>query len=409
MDVVAKIAQARFCGGCFVVAAILAACGRQEKNAPPDPSVSVRSASVAAAPAGARADATIPGAPPDRIASLRADGSGGERAGEVPDGPAAAEPEFEPERSLAPAEFLKAIRDALAANLDPVEVRQLLEGVPADPALLAELKALMNDPASGPALRGYAAEALVRAGTADSVEYVLDDLLAAFQAGDEERISLGLTALEAPTTPEGVEVLFDLLLRQGAYAGNAGKLPPEVLDALRKALLSYPDRELVGELAAQLYFDPDVLADKQAMWELFDGVSHPVMLAHLAARAYEENLAENAAQFLARLGKSDEQGVVQAVVQMSSNPSVPVDDAAGTLYQWSLQHPKDALPGLFIEYVTDSSRPSSERSIAAFGLAGTADPEFARQALDKALANETDPDVKLDLERALALIGSDPR
>ena len=62
-----------------------------------------------------------------------------------------------------------------------------------------------------------------------------------------------------------------------------------------------------------------------------------------------------------------------------------------------------------IEYGTDSSRPSSERSIAAFGLAGTADPEFARQALDKALANETDPDVKLDLERALALIGSDPR
>ena len=389
MKRVASLAGARFCGGCFAVAALLAACGRPEESAPP---VSVRSVSAPAAPATARADFT-----------------GGEREAAVPVGPEASEPGFEPAPSQAPNGFMQALRDAFAANLDPVEVRQLLERVPADPALLAELKALMVDPSADSALRGYAAEALVRAGTADSVEYVLDDLLAAFQTGDEERISLGLTALEAPTTPEGIEVLFDLLLGQGAYAGNAGQLPPEVLAALRKALLSCPDREMVGELAAQLYFDPDVLADKQAMWELFDGVSHPVMLARLAARAYEENLAENAAQFLARLGKSDEQGVVPAVVQMSSNPAVPADDAAEVLYQWSLQHPQDALPGLFIEYVTDSSRPSSERSIAAFGLAGTADPEFARQALGKALANETDPAVKMDLERALALIGQNPR
>lgn len=405
----ASMAGVRFCGGCFAVAAVLAACGRQEKSTPPIPPAPVVSA---AAP---RADANAAGAEPEEFVRdmqadvASADPSGGERDGSSPGEPEAAEPGFEPEPTLEPGEFLQAIRDALAVNLDPVEVRQLLERVPADPALLAELKALMDDPAADPALRGYAAEALVRAGTADAMEHVLDDLLAASRTGDEERFSLDLTALEAPTTTEGIEVLFDLLLGQGAYAGNAGGLSPEVLAALRKALLAYPDREMVGDLAAQLYFDPDVLADKQAMWELFDGVSHPVMLAQLAARAYEENLAENAAQFMERLGESDEQGVVQAVVRMASNPAVPADDAANALYQWSLRHPEDALPGLFMEYVTDSARPSLERSIAAFGLAGTADPEFAQQALEKALANETDPVVKLDLERALALIGSDPR
>ena len=389
MKRVASLAGARFCGGCFAVAALLAACGRPEESAPP---VSVRSVSAPAAPATARADFT-----------------GGEREAAVPVGPEASEPGFEPAPSQASNGFMQALRDAFAANLDPVEVRQLLERVPADPALLAELKALMVDPSADSALRGYAAEALVRAGTADSMEHVLDDLLSAGRAGDEERLNRGLAALEASTTIEGIEVLFDLLLGQGAYAGTAGELPPEVLGALRRALLAYPDREAVGELAAQLYFDPDVLADKDAMWELFDGVSHPAMLAQLAARAYEENLSEPAAQFMERLGESDEQGVVPAVVQMASNPSVPVDDAAAALYQWSLRHPDDALPGLFMEYMTDSARPSAERSVAAFGLAGTADPEFARQALAKALANETDPAVRMDLERALSLIGPNPR
>ncbi len=391
------MAGVRSCGGWLAVVAVLAACGRQEESAPPVPPVLAPVASAAAESADARAE--IAGA----------DFSGGDQEGAFPGEPEAAEPGFEPEPSLAPAEFLRVLREAIAANRDPVDVQQLLERVPADPALLAELKALMDDPATEPALRGYAAEALVRAGTANAMEHVLDDLLAASRAGDEERINLDLTALEAPTTLEGIEVLFDLLLGQGAYAGNAGELSPEVVGALRKALLACPDREAVGDLAAQLYFDPDVLADKQAMWELFDGVSHPAMLAQLAARAYEENLSENAAQFMERLGESDEQAVVQAVVQLSSNPAVPVDDVAGALYQWSLRHPEDALPGLFIEYVTDSSRPPSERSVAAFGLAGTADPEFARQALDKALAHETDPAVKMDLERALALIAPDPR
>lgn len=375
----------------MAVAAVLAACGRPEKSAPPIPPAPVVSA------ADPRADANASGAMPEEIVRAAhveiasSDDSVGERTGSSPD------------------DFLQAIRDALAANLDPVEVRQLLERVPSDPALRAELKALMDDPAADPALRGYAAEALVRAGTADAMEHVLDDLLAASQTGDEERLNRDLTALEAPTALEGIEVLFDLLLGQGAYAGNAGDLSPEVLGALRKALLAYPDRGAVGELATQLYFDPDVLADREAMWELFDGVSHPDMLAQLAARAYEENLSEPAAQFMERLGESDEQGVVPAVVQMASNPSVPVDDAAAALYQWSLRHPEDALPGLFMEYVADSTRPSFERSVAAFGLAGTADPEFARQALAKALANETDPAVRMDLERALSLIGPNPR
>lgn len=313
----------------------------------------------------------------------------------------------DPEVKLDPSEFLAQLRSAVAENMDPAEVRSILERVPQDPGLVRELQALLNDAGAGKALQGYAAEALMRAGTAESVQSVLDGLLAAVRADDSDRIDWLMSAMVAPTTTDGIHVLFDLLLGRGAYAQSAELLPPEVLAAARKALLMAPDREAVGNWAAQLYLDPEVMANTEAMWELFDGVSHPVMLAQLAARAYEENLPENASQFLARLGESGGQGVVPALVQMASGAAVPLDDAAAVLYDWSLGHPEDALPGLFIDYMSDSGRPPEQRSVAAFGLAGTADREFAKQALEKALDSETDPVVRTDLRTALSLLEMD--
>jgi len=101
------------------------------------------------------------------------------------------------------------------------------------------------------------------------------------------------------------------------------------------------------------------------------------------------------------------QGVVPAIVQMASGPAVPLDDAAAVLYDWSLGHPEDALPGLFIDYLSDSGRPPEQRSVAAFGLAGTADPVFAKRALEKVLDSETDPVVRTDLQTALSLLAQD--
>ncbi len=312
-----------------------------------------------------------------------------------------------PEEKLDPAQFLEALRSAVAGNMDPVEVQSILERVPQDPGLVRDLQAILNDVGAGKALQSYAAEALMRAGTPESVKSVLDGLLAAVRSGDSGRIDSLMAAMVVPTTTEGMHLLFDLLLGRGVYARSPEGLPPEVLAAARKALHMAPDREAVGNWAAQLYLDPEVMADVAAMWELFDGVSHPVMLAQLAARAYAENLPDNASPFLARLGESGGQGVVSAVIQMASAPAVPLDDAAAVLYDWSLGHPEDALPGLFIDYVSDSGLPPEQRSVAAFGLAGTADPEVAKQALEKALECETDPVVRTDLQTAISLLETD--
>lgn len=313
-----------------------------------------------------------------------------------------AKPELNEAQEASSGQFVAAVQEGLNRG-DSDAVQTLLKKARQDVALVGGLKTMVGESESGLAMQRYAAEALVRIGTADSVQFVLDQLLAADNAGDTERVDLLLAALEAPTTTAGMWALFDLLLGRGGYAQAQGSLPAEVASGIRKSLRAAPDRETVGKLAAELYLDPQVMTNSEAMWEL-DEVSSPVMLAELAGRAYKENRAENAAELLDRLGQSDDQGVVQAIVQMVPNQSVPLDDVGMALYNWSIRHPQEALPGLFLEYLTDSSRPPEQRSVAGFGLAGTTNRDNARAALEKALQSERDPIVQTNLQRALTVL-----
>lgn len=320
--------------------------------------------------------------------------------------PVVADKLVKPGTKLSADEFLATFRSAIARG-DVAGIKAVLERTPGDPGLADALKVMMNDPSADAAMQRYAAEALVRIGTVESVQYVLGQLLAAYRSSDTDRANLLLASLEAPTSTEGMKVLFDFLLGRGNFARTQETLPAEAMAATRKALLAAPDREAVGNLAAKLYLDPSVMSNNVAMWELFDGVSHPLMLAQLATRAYQENLPDNAAQFLDRLSQSDDQSVVQAIVQMVPNQSVPLDDAALALHDWSLAHQQAATPGLYIEYMTDRNLPPEQRSVAAFGLAGSSNPEYAKQAMEKALGLETDPVVRTNLQTALTILNQD--
>ena len=305
--------------------------------------------------------------------------------------------------NLTPEDFVKALRAAVGRS-DLDEIRSILEKASQLPASAAALRVLLTDPNSGSALRRYAAEALMRVGTAASVQSVFDQILTSHRNGDADGARALLAALEAPTTAAGYQAMFDFLLGRGAFAQSQEARPEELVAAIRKTLRTASDRETVGTLATQLYLDPQVAGNSAALSELFDGVSHPVMLAQLAARAYQENLPQNATQCLDRLRQHDDQGVVQALVQMTSNESVPLNDAANALYSWSLQHPQQALPGLFLQYITDSSQPPAHRSVAAFGLAGSANRDEARRYLEKAASSEGNSVFRTNLQIALATL-----
>ena len=197
--------------------------------------------------------------------------------------------------------------------------------------------------------------------------------------------------------PAGAQAIFDLLLGTGRYTEYRNSLPDEFKAAARKTLRNAPDREGVGNMAAQLYLDPQIAGRNEALLELLDGVAHPNMFSALAVRSLQAGSAENAGQFLNRIARVDDQGAVQALVQAGSTETELFSPAAKQLYEWSLQHPQQAQPGLFLEYINDSRRTPSERILGAYGLAGVANKEEALQTYAKALTEETNPEVRTSL------------
>lgn len=308
----------------------------------------------------------------------------------------AIQPVISAEAGMSAQEFIVSFGEAIVKG-DSAAISTLLQKAPRSTEAVNALKGFITAEGASKDMRRYAAEALVCIGTQESVGFVLDQVLAAQRAGDSSAASTLLYSLDSPTTTEGAQVLFDLLLGTGRYAENQAALPGEFRDAARKALRNAPDREGIGNLAAQLYLDPEISGRNEAVSELLDGVALPSMLSSLAIRSYQEGAPENAVQFLDRITRVDDQGAVQALVQAGSTESRLFNAAAERLYAWSLQHPQQAQPGLFLEYITDSNRTPSERILAAYGLAGVANKEEALRTYSKVLAQETNPEVRAGL------------
>lgn len=300
-------------------------------------------------------------------------------------------------------EFIAALSDAVAKG-DAGAINLVLEQVPNSQDCIGALKSLVAAQTSGAELRRYAAEALVRSGSKEGVEFVVDQILAARRVGDTGLAETLQYSLAAPTSVEGARALFDLLLGTGRYAGNTTALPEDLRATVRKAIRLAPDQEAIGDLAAQYYLDSQVSGRNEALLELFDGIAQPTMLSALAVRAYQAGSPENAGQFLDRLAQSGDPGVVRALVQAASQEPALLNTAAEKLFAWTLAHRQQAQPGLFIEYLSDSARPAAQRIVAAFGLAGIEDAQEANRALNKTLTVETDPEVRATLTSLLGFL-----
>lgn len=300
-------------------------------------------------------------------------------------------------------QFISALSDAVAKG-DPRALNLVLEQVPNSSDCIGALKSLVAAQTSGAELRRYAAEALVRSGSKEGVEFVVDQILAAKVAGDTSAAETLQYSLATPTSVEGARALLDLLLGTGRYAGNTTALPENLRETVRKAIRLAPDQEAIGDLAAQYYLDQQISGRNEALLELFEGIAQPTMLSALAVRAYQAGSPENAGQFLDRLAQNGDPGVVRALVQAASQEPALRNAAAEKLFAWTLAHRQQAQPGLFIEYLSDSARPAAQRIVAAFGLAGIEDAQEANRALNKTLTVETDPEVRATLTSLLGFL-----
>ncbi len=287
-------------------------------------------------------------------------------------------------RQLSGANIVAALTKAAAGEDPAAAVAAVLEEMHNCDDCIEPLKELVVNQNTNGQLRVYAAEALVRSGSKDAVEFVLDQVLKASSAGDSNFVGTLKKSLQSPTSLAGAEAMFDLLLGSGRYAAWRDALPEDLRATLRNAIRIAPDQEEIGNFAAGLYLASQANGHNAALWELYDGLAHPNMLSTLAVKAFQDGSPQNAVQFLDRLGQNGDQGTVQAFVQASSQEPALLKDTAERLYAWSLQHKEQAQPGLFLEYITDSTLSPAQRIAAAYGLAGVADAQLAIRALEKA-------------------------
>lgn len=263
------------------------------------------------------------------------------------------------------------------------------------------MKGFLQDETLPFAARKHAAEALISTGTMDSVRDVLAAATKEFKSGKSDAGSAILSSLQIPVGLEGSKALLGVLLDQDGSESIFNSLPVEVRSAVQKTLRNAPDAEEIGAFMAQRYLEFQSSGKAESANELLCGVAHPAMLAELAAQAQVQGKAAEVSGLFDRLIALDDPGVVGAVSRLASKQPSLLNDASEVMLNWSIQHPQQAQPGLFAEYLTNRNLPAEQRVIAAYGLAGLVGKADARQVLEKSLSAEPDQNTRQYLQNAL--------
>lgn len=264
------------------------------------------------------------------------------------------------------------------------------------------LKEFLRDEVLPLEARKHAAETLMRANTEDSVQAVVTTAIQEFQLGRPEVGGTILSTLHIPVGIEGAKGLLKSLFGEDSSATRSKTLPAEVQSTLRKALRSASDAEEIGRWLAQLYSDMQSSGQAANSNELLGGVAHPAMVGELAAQAQVQGKPQEVTSLFDRLIEMEDPGVFGAVARLASKQPSLLNEASEVMFNWSLEHPGQAQPGLFAEYLSNQALPPEQRVVAAYGLAGLIGKADARHALEKSISSEPDQNTRQYLHNALA-------
>ncbi len=300
------------------------------------------------------------------------------------------------------ASFTAALRQAVMTD-DRLALLELIEDAALCKDCQEPLDVLMTDTSNTIELRAHAAAALMRLGSSEAAEAVINHILISYDSGQHDTAEQLLPALKECADIETAHSLFSVLLSDERYAEQQTPLPDPMVTVLQDTLRHAWPRQEIGALATDLYLRIDDDAEERR--RQLDDLAHPGMLAALAVSMYRAEDVASGDRFMDRLGETAGQGVIEAVMQLSEGELVSEDDAATLLYLWTMEHPESAHPGLYSAYVTDADTPPSLRIVAALGAAACSDTNAATHLLEKALLMEKDERVASAIRDAMGLVG----
>ena len=293
-------------------------------------------------------------------------------------------------------DYIEELRLAVESG-DEFSAQMAIESAASCEARIVEMIQILDDPSYDNLFRKQIARALIKSGDLEGISSVVKSIIAAHNnEGQDFKDELMQTLVDVDSV-ETAETLADILLGNASFYERE-KMPDDVIYAIMKAIRLTPD-EKIGEALAQKYFDASSEEEKKILSE----IKHPVMMALLAADAYEHKDSRAGDRFMEQLAGTDHRSAINGIMTLANENAVKLDTVANMMSFWQMAHPEDTLThDIFVEYLINPEYSPEERAVAAYAIGYENDKDMAILALQKAQLHENDPNVKKYIERALS-------
>lgn len=265
------------------------------------------------------------------------------------------------------------------------------------PECFPRLKEILEDEGADNQLRVYAAQALIKSGEDEAAIAVLKEIVNAnsLEYYDLED-GLKQTFVQLDSV-EAAKTLIAILLNEEELVLDA-PIPDNIKYMVSKVIRKMSDRKAIADNLTQQYHNASTPEQKERLLN----IGHPEMNALLVIDAHQENQREQVNTLYARLMKLDEPAVIDGMMLIAKQQKIfPLEDIAGSAYEWVSQHKNDSTLPRLIDYLSDFDSTSEERVIAVYGITAAKENDKTIAALVKAWEHLDDPIVR-DHLKALA-------
>jgi len=236
-------------------------------------------------------------------------------------------------------------------------------------ATVPALAAVALDQSAPAEERKAAVSALRKRDGVEAVDTLLVVARSAFGADQTSPLAHQLAQeIASLSTPEAVERMGLILTDSNQDFPQFADLPVALQDAIQSSLRKNPDSELVAKFLIEEHGSdiPDLARSRIQMLE------HPETTARLAQIAFQQGNSPLFQERMAMLETTRDPRVYDSSVRLARNGIINSADVQTLVYNWASNDPQLIDAGRAVTEMQSSALGVSDRSIAAYALAGYA-------------------------------------
>lgn len=251
-------------------------------------------------------------------------------------------------------------------------------------ALQANLQSILYravDPSAPAETRLAALRELAAIGSPEAIRQMLGAIREIADEDQTGQLALDAVALISELdTPAGISELSDVLTDQSATMGDYDQLPVTVQDAVETGLRKAED----GLLVAKNLMEDFNVNPSPAVYSRVEQLEHPDTMAELIQEALESNDLPLAEERIALLETMTDSRVFDSALGLLDDQALDPEAIGNLVYNWAERRPESVSVDQLLDRLNDDDAPERHRSVAAVGLAGFLNSEWAANSPETA-------------------------